>query len=97
MRINIINSIANVFTRFGVNAVDMLFAGNDPVLHSMRLQICTAGPISGRHSRTSLLLGYVSRFKTQPAYLDGWQEPAKQTLEPVTGQIFQVRSFQAES
>ena len=57
MRSNITSTIANVFTRFGVIAVDMLRAGNDSASMSWRLQLCTAGPLSGRHSGANLLLG----------------------------------------
>lgn len=60
MRSNTINSsIANVITRFSVQATSMLRAFGDDTAQPWRLDPC-AGPLSGRHSGTNLLFRNLS-------------------------------------
>jgi hypothetical protein len=90
MRSNNINSaIANVFTRFGVQAVDMLRTRNASAMPSWRHQLCTtstSGPLSGRHLRADLLLGDMSVEGKRGNYSIGNYLPAitKPTLQPST-------------
>ncbi len=70
------SSIANVITRFSVQAMSMLCTFGDATAQPWHLDPC-AGPLSGRHSGTNLLFRNLSTVTViSGTYLPAISEPA---------------------